>query len=237
MVTAVELGGCRTALGVPMLKQGALIGVVTIYRQEVRPFTDKQIELVQNFAAQAVIAIENARLLNELRESLEQQTATADVLSVISSSPGELEPVFHAMLENATRICEAKCGMLVLREGDLFRHVALYGAPPAFTEYRAKNPTIHYDPKMVSTRALAERQVIQVADVAAEGLTHPDRVAFVELAGARTLLAAPLVKEDELIGIINIYRQEVRPFTDKQIDLVKKILLHKLRSPSRTRGC
>jgi len=141
------------------------------------------------------------------------------------------------MLENATRICEAKCGMLVLREGDLFRHVALYGAPPAFAEYRAKNPTIRYDPKMVSTRALAARQVVQVADVAAEGLTHPDRVAFVELAGARTLLAAPLVKEDELIGVINIYRQEVRPFTDKQIDLVKKILLHKLRSPSRTRGC
>jgi GAF domain-containing protein len=217
----VQLAGARTMLSVPMLKEEELLGVIEIYRTEVNPFTKKQVELLQNFAAQAVIAIENARLLNELRQSLEQQTATAEVLRVISSSPGDLGPVFQTMLENATRICEAKCGMLVLREGDLFRHVALYGAPPAFAEYRAKNPTIRYDPKMVSMRALAARQVVQVADVAEEGLTHPDRVAFVELAGARTLLAAPLLKEDELIGVINIYRQEVRPFTDKQIDLVK----------------
>jgi GAF domain-containing protein len=217
----VQLAGARTMLSVPMLKEEELLGVIEIYRTEVNPFTKKQVELLQNFAAQAVIAIENARLLNELRQSLEQQTATAEVLRVISSSPGDLGPVFQTMLENATRICEAKCGMLVLREGDLFRHVALYGAPPAFAEYRAKNPTIRYDPKMVSMRALAARQVVQVADVAEEGFTHPDRVAFVELAGARTLLAAPLLKEDELIGVINIYRQEVRPFTDKQIDLVK----------------
>jgi GAF domain-containing protein len=217
----VQLAGARTMLSVPMLKEEELLGVIEIYRTEVNPFTKKQVELLQNFAAQAVIAIENARLLNELRQSLEQQTATAEVVRVISSSPGDLGPVFQTMLENATRICEAKCGMLVLREGDLFRHVALYGAPPAFAEYRAKNPTIRYDPKMVSMRALAARQVVQVADVAEEGFTHPDRVAFVELAGARTLLAAPLLKEDELIGVINIYRQEVRPFTDKQIDLVK----------------
>ena len=224
---ATEIGS-HTVLSVPLIREGRALGSITILRTEVRPFEQKHIALLSTFADQAAIAIENVRLFEaeqqrtrELTESLKQQTATADVLRIISSSPGELEPVFQAMLENATRICEAKCGMLVLREGDLFRHVALYGAPPAFAEYRAKNPTIRYDPKMASMRALAARQVVQVADVAAEELAHPDRVAFVELAGARTLLAAPLLKEDELIGVINIYRQEVRPFTDKQIDLVK----------------
>src|SRR6516165_6986148 len=228
MVEAQRLGGFRTMLGVPLMRDETPIGVMTLLRIFVKPLSDTETDLATTFADQAVIAIENVRLFaaeqqrtRELSESLEQQTATSEVLKVISSSPGELEPVFQAMLENATRICEANFGVLVLREGDLFRHVALYGAPPAFAEYKTKNPTIRYDPKMVSTRALAAKQVVQVADVAAEGLTHPDRVAFVELAGARTLLAAPLVKEDELIGVINIYRQEVRPFTDKQIDLVK----------------
>src|SRR6516162_3218593 len=135
---SAKLGGARSLVGVPMLKDDALVGVIIIYRQEVRPFTDKQIELLQNFAAQAVIAIENTRLLNELRESLQQQTATAEVLHVISSSLGELEPVFQAMLENATRICEAKFGTLYLREGDGIRLVGAYNMPPAFAEARGR---------------------------------------------------------------------------------------------------
>src|SRR4029077_21171064 len=126
-----KLAGARTVLAVPMCKDDELVGIIAIYRQEVRPFTDKHIELVTNFAAQAVIAVENTRLLNELRQSLEQQTATSEVLGVISSSPGELELVFDAMLANATRVCEASYGALWVCEGDGFRNVALHGALPA----------------------------------------------------------------------------------------------------------
>src|SRR5262249_36865682 len=131
-----RLGGARSTIGVPMLKDDELIGAVVIYRQELRPFTDKQIALVTNFAAQAVIAIENTRLLNELRESLQQQIATSEVLQVISSSPGELKPVFDTILANATRLCDAKFGLLNLYDGDKFRQVALYNVPPAYVETR-----------------------------------------------------------------------------------------------------
>src|SRR5262245_53204984 len=122
-----------------MFKDNELVGAFFIYRTEVRPFIEKQIELVKNFAAQAVIAIENTRLLNELRESLQQQTATADVLKVISSSPGQLEPVFNAMLENAVRICGAKFGNLFLCEGDALRAVAFHGTPQAYVEERQRH--------------------------------------------------------------------------------------------------
>src|SRR5215468_5148866 len=131
VVSAVELGGIRTALFVPMLKEEELIGLLTIYRQVIRPFTEKQIELIKNFANQAVIAIENTRLLNELRESLQQQTATSEVLQVISSSPNELTPVFETMLEKAARVCRAQSGNLLIREGSGFREAANYNVNPA----------------------------------------------------------------------------------------------------------
>ena len=216
---AAKFAGARTQVVVPMLKEGNLIGAIIIYRQEVRPFTDKQIELVKNFAAQAVIAIENTRLLNELRESLQQQTATADVLKVISTSPGELEPVFQAMLENAVRICGAKFGNMLLLEGDVFRYVALHGAPAEFAAERQRDPIIHPKPGAILDRLLKTRQVVQVGDVLTEGGT--DSSAIVTLAGARTTLMVPMLKHGDLIGGIAIYRQEVRPFTDKQIELLQ----------------
>jgi GAF domain-containing protein len=216
-VKFVDLTGARTVLAVPMLKENELLGLVAIFRQEVRPFTDKQIELVKNFAAQAVIAIENARLLNELREALEQQTATANVLSIISSSPGELEPVFQTMLENATRICEAKFGVLFRCEGDAVRAVAMHGAPQSYVDERRRNPVFRPAPPTTLARALATKNPVQDADA----LNQPQPGAIVNLAGARTILSVPMLKENELIGAIVIFRQEVRPFTDKQIELVQ----------------
>ena len=223
VVAGAEQGGYRTILAVPMLKEDEVIGGIVIFRQEVRPFTDKQIALVQNFAAQAVIAIENTRLLSELRQSLEQQTATADVLRVISSSPGELEPVFTAMLENATRICGAKFGVLYLSEGDGWRSSTLYGVPPAFADARRRTPVIHTQPGTAMARAAATKQPVQIADIHAEPAytNDPERFAVLNLSGARTMLNVPMLKDNEVIGQFAIYRQEVRPFTEKQIALVQ----------------
>jgi len=221
---AVQVAGVRSVISVPMIKDDVAVGAMTIYRREVRPFTEKQIALVENFAAQAVIAIENTRLLNELRQSLEQQTATADVLRVISASPGELEPVFQAMLENAVHICEAKFGDLWLAEGDGFRFGGLYGTPAAYAETWMREPLIHPGPTTGLARARHTRSVVHVADVVAEPAfaeREPIRVALVELAGARTLLVVPMLKDDAFAGAIALYRQEVRPFTDKQIALVQ----------------
>src|SRR5262249_27194507 len=205
-------------------------GAFSIYRQEVRPFTDKQIELVQNFAAQAVIAIENARLLNELRqrttdltESLEQQTATSEVLAAISSSPSELEPVFRSMLVNAMRICEAEFGHLLLYDGECFRAAYLHNLPPAYRKFWEQGP-VRVSTKLALGRLPQTKEVIQITDMKADrayGEGDPLRVATVDLGGAQTLLCVPMLKEDQLIGAIVIYRQEVRPFTDKQVELVK----------------
>src|SRR5262249_32278208 len=160
--TGQKIGGYRTILGVPLMREGTPIGVMAMNRLAVRPFTDKQVELVTTFADQAVIAIENTRLLNELRESLQQQTATSEVLSVISSSPGELEPVFQAMLENATRICEAKFGNLLLCDGDAFRVVALHGAPPEWGALRQREPVVRAGPNNPIFRLAATKQLQHV---------------------------------------------------------------------------
>ncbi len=230
-----KLGAARTQVTVPMLKDDALIGAILIYRQEVRPFTDKQIELVKNFAAQAVIAIENTRLLNELRqrttdlgEALERQTATSDVLRIISSSPGALEPVFQSMLESATRICNAKFGLLHLYEDGVFRMGAMHNVPPAFVEAIVQRGPYSPGPLSPIGRVAATKRLVHVADYAEEPpykelykQRDPSAIRLVELAGARTIVAVPMLKQNELVGTIHIYRQEVRPFTEKQIALLQ----------------
>ena len=222
IVSIVELGGARTLVAVPILKEDKLVGVITIYRQEVRPFSDKQIELVQNFAAQAVIAIENARLLNELRESLQQQTATSEVLKVISSSPNDLEPVFNSILDNAVRLCEAQFGNMYLRDGEVFRIAAAHRTPTVLIEQRKRVPL--QGRASIFGRMVETRQAVHVTDLRAEQTyidREPEAVTAVELAGIRTLLFVPMLKESQLIGTIVIYHQEVRPFTEKQIELVQ----------------
>jgi len=232
VVAVVELSGARTLLFVPMLKDDELVGAIVIYRQEVRPFAETEIELVKSFASQAVIAIENARLLGDLRqrtadlsESLQQQTATSEVLRIISSSPGELTPVFEAILANATRLCEANFGSLNLYELGGFRNVALHNTPPAYAEWRQRQPPVFLPgPATGLGRVARTRQVVHTPDITAEPAyveRDPLRVATVELLGARTHLAVPMLKNDELVGAITIYRQEVCPFTEKQIELVK----------------
>jgi two-component system, NtrC family, sensor kinase len=226
---SISRGGFRTMLGVPLLREGQHIGVIALCRSEVAPFTDKQVELVKTFADQAVIAIENARLFDEvqartreLSESLEQQTATSEVLKVISSSPGELEPVFEAMLANAMRVCEAKFGFMYRCSGDNWEIQAQYGAVPAYADIvrRSTRP----GPQTVIGRIASTRQMVKVADLAASrGYAERDPlvVAAVEIGGVRSILGVPLFKEDALIGAIVLYRDEVRPFTDKQIELIK----------------
>ncbi|HXQ53550.1 MAG TPA: GAF domain-containing protein [Stellaceae bacterium] len=222
VVAGVEMHGARTVIYVPMCKEDELVGCFILHRKEVRPFTDKQIELVQNFAAQAVIAIENARLLTELRESLDQQTATSEVLSVISSSPGELAPVFETMLDNATRICEAQTGNLYRYDGEMMEMMASRGLGPDFIAKvtRAKPHPDQPFGRMIRTKAL-----VHMPDLAAspEYLVErfPGTVASVELHGTRTCIFVPMLKEDVLVGAFVLNRHEVRPFTQKQIELVE----------------
>jgi GAF domain-containing protein len=225
-----QAGGFRSMLAAPMLRDGRPIGAIVVNRGQPGPFSPTQIQLLRTFADQAVIAIENARLFDEvqartreLSESLEQQTATSEVLGVISSSPGELQPVFDAMLANATRICEAKFGDLYLRDGDAFRMAATHDSPSAYAAARRRGP-LRPPPDAPLGLVAITKQVAHIADITTipsyvEG--HPFVVAGVELAGYRTVLAVPMLKDNELIGAITFCRQEVQPFTDKQIELVK----------------
>jgi signal transduction histidine kinase len=217
-------------LGVPLLREGSPIGVLALTRSQVQPFTDKEIELVTTFADQAVIAIENTRLLNELRqrtddlsEALEQQTATSEVLQVIASSAGELHPIFGSMLKNATRICEANFGVLFRFNDGFVEAAAMLGVPPAFAELLQTGPFIANQGSGLG-RLARTKQVVHIFDARAEHEVWVERdpyfVTATELSGTRTLLIVPMLNEDKLVGAIAIYRQEVRPFSDRQIELV-----------------
>ncbi len=215
--------GFNATIFAPMLRDGKVIGVIAVARDEAKTFTEKQVELIKTFAAQAVIAIENTRLFNELRqrtddltESLQQQTATADVLKVISSSPGDLDPVFDSILINATRICEASFANLVLFDGQQCRMPAMYNAPKAFEELMRGRPV--YPPGVIMGRILATKQPLHIADLSTDEAFQNSNL--VKLGGARSTLGVPMVKDNQVIGAVLVYRQEVRPFTQKQNELM-----------------
>ena len=249
-IATVKIAKARTLVGVPLLKDNEVVGIIAVYRQEVRPFTDKQIELVKNFAAQAVIAIENARLLNELRqrtaeltESLEQQTATSEVLQVISSSPGDLEPVFAAMLEKAVRICDATFGIIYRWDGDTLHLVAAHNMPPPFAEFAfakfRRRSSLRPSPQNAIGRALATKMPVHVADLAVLRPYIEERdagyVAAVEL-GGKDVSSCTDAKGERIDRLVLPVPPRVCPFTDKQIALITNFAAQ-ASSPSRTRGC
>src|SRR5262249_670614 len=209
--------GARTILGVPLVREGIAIGVIVLIRRKVHKFTDKQIELVTTFADQAVIAIENTRLLNELRESLKQQTATADVLKVISRSTFDLQAVLHTLVESAARLCDADKATIARQQGGVFFRMEAYGVSPEFIEYAR---TVPVEPERGSAigRALLERKVIHISDVQAD--PEYDWAEAQRFGSFRTNLGVPMLRDGVPIGAFGLTRSEVRPFTDKEIELV-----------------
>jgi two-component system NtrC family sensor kinase len=247
-VAAVEIGGVRTTLAIPMMKDGQFIGSFTVGRCKVQPFTERQIEVVTSFANQAVIAVENARLFHELREALQQQTATSKVLQVISSSPGVLEPAFDTVLENAMLLCDAEFGNIYTWDGEALHLVAWHNTPPAFAEYRTRGPFVPTATSLIG-KMVRTKSMMHVPD-ATDNPDYTERrdpslIAAIELGGVRTYLGVPMMQDDKVIGAVTIFRQEVRPFTDKQIALLtgfaeqaalaleKSQLIHELRESLR----
>src|SRR5262245_3986199 len=216
--------GYRAITIMPLMRGKKAIGALSVVRVAPGPLSKRQIGVLKTFAAQAVIAIENTRVLNELRDSLQQQTATADVLKVISASPGDMKPVFETMLANALRLCEAKFGHLLLYDGERFHATHLHDVPPAYRDYWQQHAPLRPGPKTGLANLARTKRIFHIPDLKADpayAARDPLRVITVDQAGARSFLGVPMVKDDKLVGAIVIYRQEVRPFTDKQIELVQ----------------
>jgi signal transduction histidine kinase len=221
VVAMVELAGYRTQLAVPMRKDDQLIGAITLYRQQAKPFSDRQIELVQNFANQAVIAIENARLINELRDALQQQTATADMLKLLSRSTFDLQTVLDTLTKSAARLCEADMAAIARERGDAFYYDTVYNFPPGLDDFFKGIPHERTRATVIG-RTLLEGKTIQVADVLADPdyTMSPARVELQRKSGLRTVLGVPMLREGRSIGVIVLLRASVRPFTQKEIGLL-----------------